>query len=96
VGCVEVCTTDGFKQVRGLLNNTSTTKSKVDSKSLGDRVRGRSETLTKFGSLGVLPSGYSLGFNHKTDSVVMKYTETGSRIVKERTICTVSKDGSCK
>lgn len=71
-------------------------ESMSNSKSLEDRIRSRSETLTKYGSLGVLPSGHSLRFNHKTNSVVMRYTETGSHIVKERTICIVSKDGSCR
>ena len=96
MGCIEVCMSDGFKHVRSLLENTSKTKAEVDSQSVGGRLMGLSESLKKFGSIGVLPSGYSLGFNQKTNSVVMRYTETGSRIVKQQKICTVSKDGTCK
>lgn len=68
----------------------------MDSKSILGRLMGSKESLTNFGTLDVLPTGYSLNYNAKTGVVSVTHTETGSLIPKSTKVCTVQKDGHCK
>jgi len=96
IGCIEVCKADEFRKVRGILDTTAATTSAVDSKTLFGRLTGEKETLRKFGTMNVLPSGSKLNYDSKTGVVSITRTETGSRIQRSTTVCTVQKDGSCK
>lgn len=95
IGCISVCTKPEFSAVDRMLKGTSTGTSQVNDKSVLGRITGAQETVKNFGTMNVLPSGSSLRFNSETGKVSIRSTETGSRIPKERTVCTV-KDGACK
>jgi hypothetical protein len=96
IGCIAICSKDGLKSVDSLLKSTSTTTSKVDSKTLSARIFGGQETVKNFGKLFVLPSGSSVQFNEKTGEVSIRSTETGSRIQKSKVLCTVDEKGACR
>jgi RHS repeat-associated protein len=95
IGCIEVCKDNEFRKARSVLDKTAITTTDVDSKSLLGRLTGGKETLRNFGTMRVLPSGSKLTYNSKTGVVAISRTETGSRIPKSTTVCTVQKDGSC-
>ncbi|WP_308365251.1 MULTISPECIES: RHS repeat-associated core domain-containing protein [unclassified Microbulbifer] len=95
LGCVSVCTNDGFKKVEKLLQSTSKSTTKVDDKSILGRLLGRQESLTNFGSMQVLPSGFSLNFDAPTGQISISRTQTGSRIPRKTVICSVREDGGC-
>jgi uncharacterized protein RhaS with RHS repeats len=96
IGCVSVCTNDGFAKIRGLLDSTATGKENVQDKSILGKLLGRQETLTSYGSMQVLSSGQTLKFDAKSGAVSIETTRTGSRIPDRQVICTVQKDGGCK
>ena len=77
-----------------MLKRTSTSSTQVDDKSWRGRITGAKETLANFGTMRVLPSGVSLNIS-KSGEVSARWTETGSRIVKKETLCTI-KDGKCQ
>jgi RHS repeat-associated protein len=96
IGCISVCSADGFGKVRGLLDSTSTGAESVQDKSLIGRLLGRQESLTSYGSMQVLSSGQTLKFDAKSGVVSIETSRTGSRIPDRQVICTAQKDGGCK
>ena len=93
-GCISVCEPGPFRGIDGMLKRTSTSSTQVDDKSWRGRITGAKETLANFGTMRVLPSGVSLNVS-KSGEVSARWTETGSRIVKKETLCTI-KDGKCQ
>ena len=94
-GCIKICTEEETARVTSIIQNTSTTTLEVASQS--DRPFASSiETLRTYGTLRVLPNGYSLIQDPRTGAVNIQGVPTGSRI--ERTICTFctfDKEGRC-
>lgn len=95
IGCIAVCSTAEMGAIDRMLQKTSTGTAQVDDKSLLGRITGRRESLKSFGTLRALPSGMSLGFDSSSGEVSVRWAETGSRIPKQKVLCTV-KDGACK
>lgn len=95
VGCISICTDDGFQQIKSIFDRTGKTSSEVDSKSLIGRIFGGKENVVKFGSLGVLPSGASLNYNKESGEVSISFKTSESRIPKTQHVCTV-KNGQCQ
>jgi RHS repeat-associated protein len=96
IGCISVCTNDGFGKIKDMLNSTSTGKESVDDKSFLGQLLGRKESLTSYGSMQVLSSGQTLKFDAKSGNVSVETMRTGSRIPDRQVLCTVQKDGGCK
>ncbi len=88
-----------YEKFDDLLQNTATGTAKVDRK--GKYAFGRSETVTDYGTLGVLPDGLSLNFNNETGEFRIKgelSAVTGSLISRDVDVkvCTVNADeGTC-
>ena len=95
IGCVAVCTIPETNAIDRMLKSTRTGQVKVDDKSIKGRLTGAKETLKSYGTLRVLPTGSSLRYDAKSGRVSIQWSETGSRIKRSQTVCTV-KDGSCK
>jgi hypothetical protein len=104
IGCIAACDAEGWGRLEGLLKATATSTATVEAGSETMRslreMTGRpqkTESVTQFGRLRVLPSGAELTYDDKTGSVDVKFTVTGSRIPRKAHVCTADpKTGRCQ